>query len=253
MSAAIAHEINQPLAAIRTFMASTKIFAKRGDLPQVTGNLDLIAALADRMAAITAHLKTFARKSEPGRLEPVLVARALEGALFLIESQIKAAGVRVDKDLQADLWVIGSAVQLEQVILNLLRNALDALLGVQEPWIGVRVRASADTVSIVVADNGPGVPPQQLDRIFDPFFTTKPVGKGLGLGPCREPARGRRRIDRGIAALSPASRPRGGAVACLITGRSSSSTMKPRCARRSRNGLGSPASSCSCTITPRPR
>jgi two-component system C4-dicarboxylate transport sensor histidine kinase DctB len=163
-------------------MASTKIFAKRGDLPQVTGNLDLIAALADRMAAITAHLKTFARKSEPGRLEPVLVARAFEGALFLIEGQIKAAGVRIEKDLQADLWVIGSAVQLEQVILNLLRNALDALAGVPEPWIGIRVLASADTVSIVVADNGPGVPPLQLDRIFDPFFTTKPVGKGLGLG-----------------------------------------------------------------------
>ncbi len=182
MSAAIAHEINQPLAAIRTFMASTKIFAKRGELSQVTGNLDLIAALADRMAAITAHLKTFARKSEPGRLEPVLVARALEGAFFLIESQIKAAGVRIEKELQADLWVIGSAVQLEQVILNLLRNALDALAGMQEPWIGIRLRASAETVSIVVADNGPGVPPPQLDRIFDPFFTTKPVGKGLGLG-----------------------------------------------------------------------
>ena len=182
MSAAIAHEINQPLAAIRTFMASTKIFAKRGDLPQVTGNLDLIAALAERMAAITAHLKTFARKSEPGRLEPVLVARALEGALFLIESQIKAAGVRIEKDVQADLWVIGSAVQLEQVILNLLGNALDALAGMPEPWIGIGVRASADTVSIVVADNGPGVPPPQLDRIFDPFFTTKPVSKGLGLG-----------------------------------------------------------------------
>jgi len=182
MSAAIAHEINQPLAAIRTFMASTKIFARRGEAGQVVRNLDLITDLAERMASITGHLKTFARKSEPGHPEPVLVERAVERALFLLESQIRAAGVRIEKEVAPGLWVMGYAVQLEQVVLNLVRNALDAVVDSSEPWIRILVRASAATVSIGVADNGHGIAPQQINRIFDPFFTTKPVGKGLGLG-----------------------------------------------------------------------
>jgi len=182
MSAAIAHEVNQPLAALRTFMASTRIFAQRGDAKKIITNLDLIDGLAERMASITNHLKTFARKSEPGRPEPVSVARAVEGALFLIESQIKAAGVRIERDIQPDVWVSGYAVQLEQVLVNLIRNALDAVGDVKRPVIEIAVRASDETVRISIADNGPGVPPEVIDRIFDPFVTTKPVGKGLGLG-----------------------------------------------------------------------
>jgi two-component system C4-dicarboxylate transport sensor histidine kinase DctB len=182
MSAAIAHEVNQPLAAIRTFMASTKIFLQRGESRQVAKNLDLIDGLAERMANITNHLKTFARKSEPGRPEPVQVGRAVEGALFLIEGQIKAAGVRITRDVQPDLWVSGYAVQLEQVLVNLIRNALDAVSEAKNPAIEIAVRADAETVRISVADNGPGIVPELIAQIFDPFVTTKPVGKGLGLG-----------------------------------------------------------------------
>jgi two-component system C4-dicarboxylate transport sensor histidine kinase DctB len=182
MSAAIAHEINQPLAAIRTFMASAKVFARQGKVAQVVGNLDLITDLAERMARITGHLKTFARKSEPGHPEPVAIERAVEGTLFLLESQIKAAGVNFEKDIEPDLWVSGHAVQLEQVILNLVRNALDAIADRDDPRIRIAARASADTVFISVADNGPGIEADRINQIFDPFFTTKPVGKGLGLG-----------------------------------------------------------------------
>lgn len=182
MSAAIAHEVNQPLAAIRTFLASAKIFAQRGDDGHVTRNLDLIDGLAERMAKIMTHLKTFARKSEPGRPEPVEVARTVEGALFLTESQIKATGVRIERDLQSDVWVTGYAVQLEQVLVNLVRNALDALSEVKRPVIEIRMWASQDMVQIHIADNGPGIPSALVDQIFDPFVTTKPVGKGLGLG-----------------------------------------------------------------------
>jgi two-component system, NtrC family, C4-dicarboxylate transport sensor histidine kinase DctB len=182
MSAAIAHEINQPLAAIRTFMASAKVFAQRGNVSQMLSNLDLITDLAERMASITGHLKTFARKSEPGHPEPVLVDRAVEGTLFLLESQIKAAGIRIEKKVAPELWVLGHAVQLEQVILNLVRNALDAVADQVDGWIQITARASDDTVFIVVSDNGPGISHDQISKIFDPFFTTKSVGKGLGLG-----------------------------------------------------------------------
>jgi two-component system C4-dicarboxylate transport sensor histidine kinase DctB len=207
MSAAIAHEVNQPLAAIRTFMASTKIFAQRGEMAKVTKNLGLIDGLAERMASITTHLKTFARKSEPGRPELVLVARAVEGALFLIESQIKAAGVRIERDIQPDLWVAGYAVQLEQVLVNLIRNALDAVVDVKRGTIAIHVRAAEDVVRISIADNGPGIPSELIEQIFDPFITTKPVGKGLGLGLS---------ISYGIVQdfrgrIFAASRPQGGA------------------------------------------
>ena len=182
MSAAIAHEVNQPLAAIRTFMASAKIYLQRGDGKQVTKNLDLIDGLAERMAKITNHLKTFARKSEPGRPEPVQVARAIEGALFLTESQIKAEGVRLVRKVEPNLLVSGYAVQLEQVLVNLIRNALDAVAEVKQPAIEIDARVTGELVRIRVADNGPGIAPDLIERIFDPFVTTKPVGKGLGLG-----------------------------------------------------------------------
>jgi two-component system C4-dicarboxylate transport sensor histidine kinase DctB len=182
MSAAIAHEINQPLAAMRTFMASAKIFAQRENFSQVGRNLDLIAGLAERMAAITGHLKTFARKSDHGAREPVKVETAIAGTLLLLESQIAAAGVRLDLDIAPDLHVTGNTVQLEQVILNLMRNALDAVAGRPQAWIRISARAAADTVSVVVSDNGPGIAPELINRIFDPFFTTKGVGDGLGLG-----------------------------------------------------------------------
>ncbi len=182
MSAAIAHEVNQPLAAMRTFMASAKVYLQRNDSGQVVKNIDLIDGLAERMAKITSHLKSFARKSEPGRPEPIQVARAVEGALFLTESQIKSAGVRVARHVDPDLWVSGYAVQLEQVLVNLIRNALDAVADVKRPAIEISATGSPQAVRIVVADNGPGIAPELIQQIFDPFVTSKPVGKGLGLG-----------------------------------------------------------------------
>jgi two-component system C4-dicarboxylate transport sensor histidine kinase DctB len=117
----------------------------------------------------------------------VQVDRAIDGTLFLLESQIKAAGVVVDKTVEPDLSVLGHAVQLEQVILNLVRNALDAVADQEDGRITITAQASESQASeghvlIKVADNGPGIPANQLDQIFDPFFTTKALGKGLGLG-----------------------------------------------------------------------
>ena len=182
MSAAIAHEVNQPLAAIRTFIASAKVYLDRSDGSKVRKNLQLIDGLAERVAKITNHLKTFARKSEPGTSEPVQVAGAIAGALFLVESQIKSARVTLSKNIDPNLVVSGYAVQLEQVVLNLISNALDAVAETKNPKIDIDAHAMEDRVRIRVADNGPGIPRDLIGRIFDPFFTTKPVGKGLGLG-----------------------------------------------------------------------
>src|SRR5262249_40267069 len=125
---------------------------------------------------------TFARKSEPGQREPVAVDGAIAGTLLLLESQIQSAGVRLERDVAPDLWVMGHTVQLEQVILNLVRNALDAVSGRPDASIRITARASGDKVAIGVSDNGPGIAPELIGRIFDPFFTTKGIGDGLGLG-----------------------------------------------------------------------
>lgn len=182
MSTAIAHEINQPLAAIRTFIASTKIYSARQDAFQVSSNLDLIDSLAERMANITSHLKTFARKSDAGKTETVDVARAIDGALLLMESQLRLADISLEVDVEPGICVKGYAVQLEQVMLNLLQNALHAVSETGRPVICVDVTAGHDTVRISVKDNGSGISDKHLDQIFDPFFTTKAIGKGLGLG-----------------------------------------------------------------------
>jgi two-component system C4-dicarboxylate transport sensor histidine kinase DctB len=226
MSAAIAHEINQPLGAIRTFMASAKVFAQRGKLVEVVHNLDLITDLAERMASITSHLKTFARKSEPGQREPVLVERAVGRSLFLVASQIKAARVRIETEIAADLWVTGHAIQLEQVLLNLISNALDAVADADRPCIRIRAWSSEDTVFIAIADNGPGLSPDELSRMFDPFYTTKPVGKGLGLGLS---------ISYGIVQdfggrIHASNRPDGGAELTVELPRHQADAAKPRSA-----------------------
>jgi two-component system C4-dicarboxylate transport sensor histidine kinase DctB len=134
------------------------------------------------MANITSHLKTFARKSEAGHPEPVSVEKAVAGTLFLLDSQIAASGVRIERQIDPDLCVMGHEVQLEQVILNLVRNALDAVAGRDRAFIRIWARASDGTVLIGVADNGPGIARDHIGQIFDPFFTSKAVGEGLGLG-----------------------------------------------------------------------
>jgi two-component system, NtrC family, C4-dicarboxylate transport sensor histidine kinase DctB len=148
----------------------------------VVHNIDLISDLADRMAKLSAHLKTFARKSEPGHHERVPIDRVLDGAQFLVESRTRSGRVSIERDIEPGLTVDGHTVQLEQVVVNLLINALDAVAGVRDPWIRVRAHASQNKVIISIADNGSGIPAELVERIFDPFVTTKPVGQGLGLG-----------------------------------------------------------------------
>lgn len=182
MSAAIAHEINQPLAAIRTYVASTKLLMERGEALSSARNLELINSLAQRMADITTHLKMFARKSEVGTPETVNLSEAVRGAMLLLESQIAEAKVDVRLDLAEDVFVTGYTVQLEQAAINIVRNALDAVADVANPAIVIAVERRDALALLRVSDNGPGIAAEDLRRIFDPFFTTKPVGIGLGLG-----------------------------------------------------------------------
>lgn len=185
MAAGITHELNQPLAALRTFSDNTRVLLERGQLDAATGNLSAIADLTERMGKITGQLKLFAGKARQRR-NAVRVRAAIAHVLQLIAPRLGRVMLRVrglDGDT-ADLAVWADELKLEQVLLNLVGNALDAIAaaGAEDGRVDIAVSATDETVTLVVRDNGPGIAPEALPRLFEPFFTTKEIGQGLGLG-----------------------------------------------------------------------
>jgi two-component system C4-dicarboxylate transport sensor histidine kinase DctB len=181
IAAGVAHEINQPLAAIRSYADNAAEFLRRADAATAESNLGMIAELTDRIGLITDELRTFARKSN-GPPAPVVVSEAIDGALLLLGARIRQQGVRLVRDEQTcGLLVMAERFRLEQVLVNLLRNALEALEGAGDPAVTIRVWAQRAQVRILDADNGPGLSARTMATAFTPFATTKPRGLGLGL------------------------------------------------------------------------
>jgi two-component system C4-dicarboxylate transport sensor histidine kinase DctB len=181
ITAGVAHEINQPVAAIRSFADNAGVFLERGNLANVQGNLASIADLTQRIGTITAELRTFSRKAT-GSLEATDVGTAVTGALLLVGNQMQRQGVTLHRSLTgAHLRVMAERVRLEQVLVNLLQNALDALDGQATGEIVVDAQAQGEHVRIRVQDNGPGIAPEVMAVLFTPFITTKAQGLGLGL------------------------------------------------------------------------
>lgn len=181
MSAQLAHEINQPLAALATLSANTVKYLARGDLATAGSNLEKIAALVERMGKITGALRAFARKPDAagGRAD---LGRALDHALFLLERRLAALpAVQLHRPAAPALTVRCDPNKLEQVLVNLLGNALDALADRPDGRIALDLAAADGMATLSVRDTGPGLSPEVRARLFEPFFTTKPVGLGLGL------------------------------------------------------------------------
>ncbi|KVZ13439.1 sensor histidine kinase [Burkholderia ubonensis] len=202
MAAGITHELNQPLAALRSFSDNTRVLLDRGEQAAARENLEAIAALTERMGKITNQLKLFVGRARP-RNEQAFVVRALRSVLALLGERLR--GVELVLTLRDDavspvrdapldlandhpeLVARCEDLRLEQVLINLLGNALDAVAAggaprTAAPRIDVTIEASAATLAIQVRDNGPGIAPDLLPRLFEPFFTTKEMGRGLGLG-----------------------------------------------------------------------
>lgn len=180
MSAALSHEINQPLAAARNYADSAAILLDRGEVLRAKSNIDQILSLIDRMAAIARHLRNVARKPD-APLQDIGLAAAVTEAVTLAATRL--AGIEVVQDVPADLPLVRAGpVRLQQVLVNLLSNAADAVDGLPDARITIAADLRDGRVHLTVRDNGPGVPGAIADRIFDPFFTTKRVGSGLGLG-----------------------------------------------------------------------
>jgi two-component system C4-dicarboxylate transport sensor histidine kinase DctB len=182
MSAGISHEINQPLTALHTFTDNAVNLLDLGRLQNVRENLGLIRQMADRMGHIIAEIKTFARKS-PAERQKMHIAGALNQALMLVESQRRQIDAVIDiQPFPHELQVWADPVRLEQVLVNLLRNALDAVADLPERRIAVTVLRNVPEVHLTLRDSGPGIADEALPRLFEPFYTTKSAGQGLGLG-----------------------------------------------------------------------
>lgn len=181
MSAALSHEFNQPLAAARTFAENAAVFLQRDRPKDALGNIDRILGLIDRLASISRHLSSFARK--PGQaLKPVDIAEVIDASLEIAALRLKASGAKLALQIAPNLpAVIAGPVRLQQVLVNILTNAADATEERADGQIVLAAYVDGDHVVIDVADNGPGVSEALQNRIFDPFFSTK-LGKGLGLG-----------------------------------------------------------------------
>jgi len=179
MSAAVSHELNQPLAAMKTYLAGARLLLRRKRPEEAISSFQRIDDLIERMGAITKQLKSYARKGGD-ELAPVDMRDAANSALSMMEPQLKQRHVEITKTLPREaVYVLGDRVRIEQVIINLFRNALDATKTVTDPQIDILL-AAGDTATLSVRDNGAGI--EDLDNLFEPFYTTKQAGDGVGLG-----------------------------------------------------------------------
>ncbi len=181
VAAGVAHEINQPVATIRAFADNARTLLKRDRLAEANENLEDIAALTERIGTITTDLKILARKGRTAA-EPVSVRLVIEGAVMLLRSRFSGQMDALDIALpDQDLKVLGSRIRLEQILINLLQNALEATETIDTARVEVRVREESDMVVISVSDNGTGIPEPIRAQLFSPFNTSKESGLGLGL------------------------------------------------------------------------
>lgn len=180
MSAAVSHELNQPLAAMKTYLAGAKLLLQRKRAEEALSSFQRIDDLIERMGAITRQLKSYARKGGEA-FEELDVRNSISAALSMMEPQLKRRQVRITRNMPRDpVKVLGDRVRLEQVLINLLRNAIDATKAVEAPQVDILLTADSESARISVRDNGPGV--ADLDKLFEPFYTTKAPGDGVGLG-----------------------------------------------------------------------
>jgi two-component system, NtrC family, C4-dicarboxylate transport sensor histidine kinase DctB len=179
MSASVSHELNQPLAAMKTYLAGARLLLQRKRPEEALSSFQRIDDLIERMGAITRQLKSYARKGGDA-VEPIDVKASVSSALSMMEPQLKRRDIRIVTSLPKEpLVVMADKVRLEQVLINLIRNALDATRDVTAPEVRI-VATGGSSVIVAVRDNGQGI--TNFERLFEPFYTTKAPGDGVGLG-----------------------------------------------------------------------
>ena len=179
MSAAVSHELNQPLAAMKTYLAGARLLLQRKRPDEALSSFQRIDDLIERMGAITRQLKSYARKGGEA-FEPIDFRASVSAALAMMEPQLKSRAVKITRTMpRVPVMVMADRIRLEQVIINLLRNALDATKMTAEPQVDL-ILSQGESAVLTVRDNGHGI--ADLDNLFEPFYTTKKPGDGVGLG-----------------------------------------------------------------------
>ncbi len=189
ITAGVAHEINQPVAAIRAFAENAAAFLDRQQIEPVRDNIARIIDLTARIGSITAELRNFARRKTP-ETGAVAIRSVIDGSLMIIGERAREITTVALPEELASVLVVGDRIRLEQILVNLLQNALEALADSTRPTISLSVATNGMTrISLTITDNGPGVDPALADSIFTPFVSGKSGGIGLGLAIARDIAR----------------------------------------------------------------
>jgi two-component system C4-dicarboxylate transport sensor histidine kinase DctB len=182
MSASINHEINQPLTALRSYSQNALSYQERGQEDKTKHNLELIITLVDRLADIVSQFKHFSKKSS-GIATQVYLQDSINAAISIVKHQAQNESVQLRVDLPENkIFILGDDIRLEQVLINLFNNAIQAMTNEKNKRLDVSVTLIETKVIIAIKDTGPGILASNLDKIFEPFFTTKErIGLGLGL------------------------------------------------------------------------
>ncbi|WP_434998586.1 sensor histidine kinase [Vibrio scophthalmi] len=218
MSASISHELNNPLAAIRSFADNGRRFLAKGETERTDDNLSRISALTIRMAKISEQLKSFARKSDSSERHTLNLIPVVEAALALTSPQLKAKQIAVATEFTDDsVKVEVNPIQLEQVLVNLVSNAIQAIETQAERKIALSIETTDTEVHVHIDDNGDGIDDKTKMKLFEPFYTTKKNGLGLGLSISQQ-------IMHAMEGdLTSSSSPLGGARFTLLLSKSASS------------------------------
>lgn len=209
MSAAVAHELNQPLAAMKTYLAGARLLLQRKRGEEALSSFQRIDDLIDRMGGITRQLKSYARKGDP-ELKPIDVRECVRTAVSMMAPQLGRLAVTITTTLPSEPVIVQvDPLRLEQIVVNLLRNAIDAVRSQDSRMVKILL-VQGKSVLLSISDNGPGI--KEPEKLFEPFYSTKRPGEGLGLGLA---------ISAGFAAemggrLVARNAPEGGAVFELL-------------------------------------
>ncbi len=182
MSAGISHELNQPLEALQAYVDNVQLLLKEKRYDEVRSNFVAISDMTNRAGKIISNIKNLVQH-QPQETIPVLPKEVMESALAFMQIGNRLDGIEIIRMYQAEpAWVMGEAVQLEQVFVNLIGNAVDAMQGYKNKKLYLIITSTPDQVWVTIRDSGPGINKNVLSKIFDPFYTTKAAQKGLGLG-----------------------------------------------------------------------
>lgn len=180
LAASVAHEINNPLGIISGYTEMLQdLYPGQGSMQQ---KLDAISRSVDRIAHIVRSLKKYSQTDKTSPPSRLLLRNVYEEAITLVGPKLRRYDVHFESDIQCDGLIEGNEIELEQVLINLLNNALDAVADLDAKWVKVTLAETENHIIVTISDSGPGVPKELKERIFEPFFTSKPNGEGTGLG-----------------------------------------------------------------------